>query len=230
MHKFLKISATAVVLALSSFGASAIVAVSSFNFYTSEAAFTSATGLSAFESFEALAGSSRSANPVVVSGFTVVPVGLALLGVQVGAETPETGNGASATHGSNYLLSYLPNQPTGSLRFDFNTPVTAFGLHVIDAGEAAGDIIVQTNSGESSTPFAAFSFTNLTLQPNGNVLFLGFSQSTSFTSLTLTVNGVDDSYGLDKVYVQSVPEPGQWATLLAGLLSVFGVVRRRLGR
>ena len=228
MGKPFKTSAVALALALASFAARAAFGLPSFTFYGNEAAFAGATANPAFESFEGLSASTRSGNPVVRAGLTVTPLGPALLGVQTAALTPEDGHGAVATHGSTYLLSYLAGLPTGSVQFDFNTPIKAFGLNLIDVGEAAGTVIVKTNAGALTNPLTAYTFTDLTLRPNGNVLFLGFSQATAFSRVTLQVTGVDDSYGLDKVYVQSVPEPGQWALLLAGALSVFALARRRI--
>lgn len=228
MDKPFKSSAIGLGLALASFAATAALGLPSFTFYGNETAFTAATANPGYESFEGLSASARSGNPVVRAGFTVTPLGTALLGVQTAASTPENGNGAVATDGSRYLLSYLPGLPTGSLQFDFNTPIKAFGLHLIDVGEAAGAVIVKTDTGALTNPLTAYSFTDLTLRPNGNVLFLGFSQATAFSRVTLQVTGVDDSYGLDKVYVQSVPEPGQWALLMAGTLSVFVLARRRI--
>ena len=74
----------------------------------------------------------------------------ALLGVQTGPDSPETGFGSAATHGSHYLFSYQPNVATGTLQFSFATPTSAFGLNLIDVGEVTGEILLQTNNGGQS--------------------------------------------------------------------------------
>ena len=195
--------------------------------YDTEASFTSAHPGVGFESFESVAGRLPGAGAVPVGGFTVTPQGGAQLGVQTSATTPQDGFGSSATHGSRYLFSYLANQPTGTLRFDFAAPTTAFGLNLTDIGEVAGEIQLQTDTSGQALPVVVRSFGSGNLLSNGSVLFIGLSQDVPFSSLTLTITGVDDAYGLDKVYVQSVPEPGEWALMLAGLVPLVGIARRR---
>lgn len=196
--------------------------------YQDEASFTSANPGLGFESFESVAGRVRGSGSVTVGGLSVTPLGNALLGVQTGANAPETGFGSEATHGSRYLFSYLPGVATGTLQFSFATPTSAFGLNLIDVGEVTGEILLQTNNGGQS--LVARNFGSGNLLGSGSVLFVGLSQDLAFTSITLTVTGVDDAFGVDKVYVQSVPEPGEWAMLLAGLLPVAALARRRRAR
>lgn len=195
--------------------------------YEDEAAFRSAHPGLGFESFESVAGRPRSGNAVTAGGLTVTPDGNALLGVQTGSLSPEDGFGSGATHGSRYLFSYLANQPTGTLRFDFTTPTRAFGLNLTDIGEVAGEIQLQTDTSGLLEPLVVRSFDSGNLLPNGSVLFIGLSQDIPFSSVTLTITGNDDAYGLDKVYVQSVPEPGEWAMMLAGLVPLAVMARRR---
>lgn len=178
----------------------------------------------ALESFESVAGRVRSGSPVSTPGFTVTPLGTALLGVQTGTEAPETGFGTGPTDGTRYLFSWLPGLPTGSLRFDLSGPATAFGLQLTDLGETPGEIQLQTDSGASVT---VHSFNAGNLLPNGSVLFAGLSQATPFQSVTLTITGVDEAYGIDLVAVQAVPEPGEWSLLLAGLGTLALALRRR---
>ena len=198
--------------------------------FTSEAAFTGARpGLSS-ESFESNAGQVLATSTTVSTpGFSVSTVGTATLGVQTGANAPNTGNGAFATDGTHYLLSYLPNQPTGTLRFDFASVSNSFGLTFTDVGEAAGVITISTNAGDTAGGITAYTF-GPTL-PNGSALFFGFSQTAAFSQVFITVTGVDESYGLDKVYFGAqgnrVPEPGSLGLMLLGLAGVAGGVARQ---
>jgi hypothetical protein len=196
-------------------------------FYTSEATFTSANPGLGFESFESVASRTRASTAVTVPGLSVTPLGTALLGVQTGPDAPEAGYGTGATHGSRYLFSWLPGQPSGTLRFDFQTPTLAFGLNLTDLGEVTGEIRLDTNNSGLPASTVVYTFGSSNLPGNGSVLFAGVSQDTPFSSDTLTITGVDEAYGVDKVYVQSVPEPGEWAMMLAGLVPLVGIARRR---
>jgi hypothetical protein len=199
--------------------------------YTSEGAFLAGAGPVAFESFEQVAARALATGAgaaVATSAFTVSPVGTATLGVQDGANSPGNGFGSAATDGTHYLLSYLPQQPTGTLRFVFSQPVTSFGLNVMDVGEIDGTVALATDVGDGAGGFTAFSF-----PPglnNGTVLFFGFTQSTPFSEVFLTINGVDEAYGVDKVYSSvagRVPEPGSLALALGALALMGGRLRRR---
>lgn len=200
--------------------------------FTDAGSFLATTGLVAFESFESLSARVRGSGPVVTAGFSVTPLDPALLGVQNGPESPETGYGTAPTHGSNYLFSYLPPEPgsgalraPGTLRFDFLAPVTAFGIHLVDVGEAPGTISLRTNAGGLSGGETLLEFAGG--GPNGAVSFVGVVQLTAFTSLSLTVNGLDEAFGLDQAYIQAVPEPHQAALLAVGLLPLIALARRR---
>ena len=212
--------------------AHAVVAVPDSVVYTDAASFLSDTGITGFESFESLAGAPRGSSAVGVAAFSIQPVGLAQLGVQTGPSTPNEGYGSQATHGTQYLLSYLPPDPDtgayrapGTLRFDFKTPVTAFGIHLIDLGETVGQVVVQTDQGGLSGGQTVLNFSgNLN---NGSVSFFGVTQAQAFRSLSLTVTGLDEAYGLDQAYVLSVPEPQQAVLMAAGLLPLLIAARRR---
>jgi hypothetical protein len=196
--------------------------------YTSEAAFTSGVVNLQLEGFEAVAAATRSGGSVNTSAFKVTPVGSALLGVQDGPTSPENGNGASAVDGTHYLYSYLEQQPTGTLRFDLSSASRAFGLYITDAGEASGQIIFQTDGGQTLTPLVAYNFPNNGL--GNQVLFFGFAQDIEFKSVFLTITGFDEAYGVDKVYSQSaltVPEPGTGVLLLGALTAGWAASRRR---
>ena len=218
-------------LCLSVFGACSLSSPSlaQLTIYTSEASYLAAAGNVSFESFEGVTPRVRSTDPVTVSAFTVTP-SPGLLGVQNGANSPETGFGASAIDGNQYLFMYRPNLSAGTLQFDFTHPTNTFGFYITDAGETSGSLTFHTNAGESVNET-----TLITYPPtlaNGNVEFFGITQATPFTSLSFTSTGIDDSYGMDKVYTRSVsvPAPGSLAiACVGGFVGLFGRLRRRRG-
>jgi len=199
--------------------------------YGSEASFVAAVAGATIESFETLAARMRTVAPVLTAGFTVssstTPVG-----VQSGVDTPEAAFGAVATAGTHFLSVYLPPvgnvlQPQGTLVFDLAAPATAFAFNITDVGEVAGVVRLATNAG------AYAGGVDLVTYPptfaNGNVQFVGLQQSVPFTRVSLTVTGLDDAYGLDKVYVlTAVPEPASALLLLAG--GALLAARRRPNR
>jgi hypothetical protein len=213
----LPLSTSTALALLSAFTAHA--ADTSFN---TEQAFIAAAGATVIESFETLAGRGRTMAPVVTPHFTV-STGNAPIGVQTAANAPSPGYGSAAVDGSHYLSVYLANAAPGSLSFTLATPSTSFGLYLTDLGEVAGEVRLQTNAGAFSGGVLVAQFPPLVGE--GQRLFFGFTQDVAFTQVTLTVTGLDEAYGLDKVYVSAVPEPAAAWLMLAGL-GVAGIAAR----
>jgi hypothetical protein len=192
--------------------------------FTSEASFLSAAGATQIESFETVAPRLPGTGAVTAPLLTLSTDG-ATLGVQNGADAPSTGFGSFATDGLQYVLVYAPGVATGQLQLTLNGPTTAVGFYLTDIGEAPGTVTLRTDAGAftSATVVATYPPT----LGSGNVQFFGLVQTEAFTQLFLTVSGVDEAYGIDKVYVGVVPEPGPSALMLAGLAGVGLLVRRR---
>lgn len=191
--------------------------------YTDAAQFLAATGNPTAESFEQLTPKNRAFDPISVPGFSLTGL-TAPVGVQNGADSPETGFGASATDGAQYLLIYLPGDAPGTLRFDLAAPAIGFGLYLTDLGEAGGTLTVSTDLGEAQNTVTLANFSPAL--GGGSVLFFGFTQTTPFTQIFLSTNGIDEAYGLDQVSVQTVPIPAAGWLFLSGLLAVAGRYRR----
>ena len=209
--------------ALCSMGSRASAQLTTFN---DEAAFVAATSLSSFESFEGLAPRLRSAAPLTLTDFTVTP-DAATLGVTDGANSPEPTFGTAASDGTHALFVYNPNVPTGTLTFTLNGPATAFGFDLLDAGETAGKVTIRTNAGESLSEVTLAQYPPLL--GNGSVEFLGFTQKTAFTQVFVTVTGVDEAYGIDKVRVKNAaPEPSSMG--LIALVAFGGLMPRLFAR
>lgn len=185
--------------------------------FNTEASFLAAAGSTQLESFETLAPSLRSNATVVAPLFSLTGL-TAPIGVQSAADSPNDGYGATATDGTHYVTVYLPNQPQGTLRFDLVSPSTVFGFNIVDVGEISGTLSLSTNSG-------AFTSDQIlaTYPPtfgNGNVQYFGLTQDQPFTQVFLTVTGLDDAFGIDKVSVSAVPEPTSALLLLSGLVAL----------
>jgi len=201
-------------------------AFSANTLFTSEGTFQAAAGVTQIESFETIAPRLRAAAPIVTPLLTVTPLAapdVTLIGIQNGPDAPETGHGTFAFSGSQYLFSYNLNQPTSTLRFTFNAPVNAFALTLTDAGEGPGGISLKTDAGF----FASGVALPLAGSGNGSTLFYGVTQDVSFTEAVLTVSITDEAFGVDRVHIAVVPEPAEYALMLAGLALVGAATRRR---
>jgi len=195
--------------------------------FTDRTAFLTAAGTTSVESFEGLAATPRSTDPIVTPLFTVTP-DPSLIGILDGTVG---GSGAAATDGTKFLLSYREHAAAGTLHFKFAAPITAFGLFIIDNGEIEGHVSLHTNVGEASKEVTALNAPPLL--PDGNVAFFGFTQSTPFTDLFFTSTGLDDSYGIDQVTIAAaaaVPEPSALVFGIAGVAPVMWMRRRKTTR
>jgi PEP-CTERM motif len=197
--------------------------------FVTEGSFAAAAGAFSIESFEATAARVRSTSALVTPLLTVTG-GTAPIGVQSGVNNPEEAFGAVATDGVRFISVYLPNQPQGTLVFDLAAPTTAFGFNITDVGETSGAISLRTDTGAYAGGI------NLATFPpsfgNGNVQFYGLTQDLAFSRVFLTLTGVDDAYGLDKIYVSSVtavPEPAAVMLMGLGLAAVVLKARRKRG-
>lgn len=189
--------------------------------YVSEITFNSGASPTLFESFESLTPRVRASGVINSTHFDLTP-GTGLIGIQDAADSPESGNGAFASDGDQYLLSYVAGMDPGSFVLQFPTPVLAVGFTLIDLGEVASTITVQTGVGETLNPVMLDSVDGL---PNGNTRFIGFKQDTPFDQVTFTFTGLDESFGMDAVRI-AVPEPSSLSTWAVSLL-VFASHRRR---
>ena len=187
--------------------------------YTDQAAYLTAAGPNTtLEGFESLAASAQGTTAIDTPTFVVTP-GPAEIGIRDSSIYD-----AHATDGTKFLLSYRQGLTPGTLIFDFKAPTDSFAFVITDYFEVAGSLVISTNAGETLTPFTALSAPP-TLG-SGNERFFGFIQSTPFTQLTLTADGLDDAFGLDSIRVRTVPEPSALLALGLGGAIAFAARRR----
>jgi hypothetical protein len=216
--------ARAAVLALTA--ATALQAVAADALFTTPAGFAAAAAGATTESFESLAGASRSLAPIVTPSFTLSTV-VTPIGLQSGINTPDADFGAFATDGTHYVSVYRPGLAQGSITFTLLGPATAFGMTLTDMGETSGTVTLTTDAGAFASGGLLLSFPPTVA--SGSTHFIGLTQDLAFSVVTLTVTGIDEAYGLDAVQVlAAVPEPASALTLLGGLAG-FAAWRRRFG-
>ena len=168
---------------------------------------------------------------------TVIPNSSTLNGI-----TYSTNSTNSALVTSAWLSSSAPNGLgetgntyfiTDSMTFTFSKPLTAFAIDINTYATKPGDYTATFRNGtivvgSSYDPFPGSPYTPATGQ------FLGFSDSTSFDSVTITdPSGDGYGYTLDSLmYVDApssaVPEPSSVALMIVGLIgvAVFSFKRR----
>lgn len=116
-------------------------------------------------------------------------------------------------------LSAAAHFGTGSITFNFDSAMDAVGFFIADGSPLGTFHIALYDSGgliaEIDSDFPK------TL-PNS---FLGVTSTTPFNQVTFGSNSTVDSWGIDDLYLQVVPEPATIFSLLA--LYGSGVLRRR---
>ena len=122
--------------------------------------------------------------------------------------------------------------PTVNTSFHLSEPVTAFGLYVMQAGDAANNPITFQLS---NTVTGTSTDVVVNVGPSWgdhNIFFVGFGYAVPFNQVTL-LEAVDGGDGMvyDNIVAGTfVPEPGSFALLSLGLACVCGARRTRRSR
>lgn len=188
--------------------------------FTDEASFLSAVPDSLLESFESHPTSPSLNVSSVSTAFGSVGVSIVN---SMGVFDMVTGGGGMPTDGVKWL-THSSSSGSAPVVFNFDTPVRAFALYIMDSLEgASGSLTYANNVGDSGVLATA-------RQDNGNVKFFGIlNTSSSFTTLTINDTSVDAGIAFDEIRFAPVPEPStSFLLAAAGLLA--GVARQRNAR
>jgi hypothetical protein len=99
----------------------------------------------------------------------------------------------------------------GTATFTFSSPDHSFGFYTTGVQTVfTSSLTVTFDDGTSQT-------LNLPINVNGGASYFGFTDTSAFSSVTIT-NLSNDAWGIDNVSYNynAVPEPSTWAMLLAG--------------
>jgi hypothetical protein len=115
--------------------------------------------------------------------------------------------------------------PTGTATFNFASPVTAFGLWLTGVQTVFTSTFTLTfDDGTAQT-------LNLPINVNGGTTYYGFTDTASFSSITIT-NLSNDAWGIDDVSYSSssttTPEPSSLMLLGSGVVGLASMLRRKM--
>jgi hypothetical protein len=127
------------------------------------------------------------------------------------------------------LESDAAGLPQANTLFTFNTPITAFGVYVIQGGDMANSN--PTTFRLTNTVTSAFADVTIPIGPNwgsGNVFFLGVSDSSPFNQVEILETGdAADGMLYDNIVAGgAVPEPSSIALVLLGGAAALRRLRR----
>ena len=180
------------------------------------------------------------AGPTTTSNFQSLPTGVytpftLAPGVTVSFNAPNFGDGFTGI--SDFTFGNLdgfcvssPNctqwfgSPSGTATYSFAKPITAFGLWL------TGVQTVFTTSFTLTFNDGAAETLNLPINVNGGTTFYGFTDTATFSSITIT-NLSNDAWGQDVVSYStqsSTPEPSSLLLLGSGALGLAGMIRRKM--
>lgn len=129
-------------------------------------------------------------------------------------------NAVNTVDGSAYLRLIFSS---GSVTFNFASPLTAFGFETNPRVQGVGHVI-NVSAGGNTASFA--------MPATDTTEFRGFVSAQPFSTFTLSNPGsANDFYGIDNVvaYGTAIPEPGTSAAICGVLALGVAAWRRRIG-